>query len=144
MSANQCRGSICEVHHDGWRLAICCRSCRGHVTAQPNSESGAASGSSASRSGQVSTMLQGTVQGENVSYSQDQGAKAEPPESIKPGHQGQMQHGSFFLFLSVRLLLVLRGQSFFSSPPQQPMTSDFKGFSIPDFIHYIYFPIFNS
>ena len=114
------------------------------MTAQPNSESGAASGSSASRSGQVSTMLQGTVQGENVSYSQDQGAKAEPPESIKPGHQGQMQHGSFFLFLSVRLLLVLRGQSVSSSPPQQPMTSDFKGFSIPDFIHYIYFPIFNS
>ena len=29
----------------------------------------------------------------------------------------------------------------FSSPPQRPMTSDFKGFSIPDFIHYIYFPI---
>ena len=29
----------------------------------------------------------------------------------------------------------------FSSPPQRPMTSDFKGFSIPEFIHYIYFPI---
>ena len=29
----------------------------------------------------------------------------------------------------------------FSSPPQRPMTSDFEGFSIPDFIHYIYFPI---
>ena len=28
----------------------------------------------------------------------------------------------------------------FSSPPQRPMTSDFKVFSIPDFIHYIYFP----
>ena len=25
--------------------------------------------------------------------------------------------------------------------PQRPMTSDFEGFSIPDFIHYIYFPI---
>ena len=29
----------------------------------------------------------------------------------------------------------------FSSRPQWPMTSDFEGFSIPDFIHYIYFPI---
>ena len=29
----------------------------------------------------------------------------------------------------------------FSSPPQRPMTSDFEGFSMPDFIHYIYFPI---
>ena len=29
----------------------------------------------------------------------------------------------------------------FSSSPQRPMTSDFEGFSIPDFIHYIYFPI---
>jgi len=45
-----------------------------------------------------------------------------------------------FLF-SVRLLSVLRGHSFFLSPPQRPMTSDFKGFSIPDFIHKIYFPI---
>jgi len=25
--------------------------------------------------------------------------------------------------------------------PQRPMTSDFEGFSIPDFIHYICFPI---
>ena len=41
---------------------------------------------------------------------------------------------------SVRLLSVLHGHSFFSSPPQRPMTSDFKGFPIPDFIHYIYFP----
>ena len=52
----------------------------------------------------------------------------------------------FYLFLklflfSVRLLSVLRGHSFFLSQPQRPMTSDFKGFSIPDFIHYIYFPI---
>ena len=30
---------------------------------------------------------------------------------------------------------------FFSSPPQWPMTSDFEGFSIPDFIHYIYFAL---
>ena len=44
-------------------------------------------------------------------------------------------------FFSVRLLSVLRGHSVFSSPPQRPMTSDFEGFSIPDFIHYIYFPI---
>ena len=46
-----------------------------------------------------------------------------------------------FLFLSVRLLSVLRGHLFFSSPPQRPMTSDFERFSIPDCIHYIYFPI---
>ena len=45
------------------------------------------------------------------------------------------------LFFSLRLLWVLRGHSFFSSPPQWPMTSDFKGFSIPDFIHHIHFPI---
>ena len=45
-----------------------------------------------------------------------------------------------FLF-SVRLLSVLRGHSVFSSTPQRPMTSDFKGFSIPDFIHYNYFPV---
>ena len=47
----------------------------------------------------------------------------------------------FSLFFSVRLLSVLRGHSVFSSPPQRPMTSDFEGFSIPDLIHYIYFPI---
>ena len=45
------------------------------------------------------------------------------------------------LFFTVRLLSVLRGHSDFSSPPQWPMTSDFEEFSIPDFIHYIYFPI---
>ena len=50
-------------------------------------------------------------------------------------------HESFFFFFSVRLLSVLRGHWVFSSPPQRPMTSDFEGFSIPDFIHYIYFPI---
>ena len=44
-------------------------------------------------------------------------------------------------FFSVRLLSVLRGHSGFSSPPQLPVTSDFEGFSIPDFIHYIDFPI---
>ena len=31
--------------------------------------------------------------------------------------------------------------AFFPSPPQRPLTSDFKGFSIRDFIYYIYFPI---
>ena len=56
------------------------------------------------------------------------------------------QTGVFFVlflcvFFSVRLLSVLHGHSGFSSPPQRPMTSDFEGFSIPDFIHYIYFPI---
>ena len=34
----------------------------------------------------------------------------------------------YFLFFSVRLLSVLRDHSFFSSPPQRPMTSDFEGF----------------
>ena len=47
----------------------------------------------------------------------------------------------FFVFFSVRLLSVLRGHSFCSSPPQLPMTSDIEGFSIPNFIHYIYFLI---
>ena len=46
-----------------------------------------------------------------------------------------------FSFFSFRLLSVLRVHSVFSSPPQRPMTSDFEGFSIPVFIHYIYFPI---
>ena len=41
-------------------------------------------------------------------------------------------------FFSVRLLSVLRG---FSAPPQRPMTSDFEGLPIPDFIYYIFFPI---
>ena len=47
----------------------------------------------------------------------------------------------FYYFFSVGLLSVLRGHSIFSSPPQRPMTSDFEGFSIPDFIHDIFFPI---
>ena len=46
-----------------------------------------------------------------------------------------------FCFFSVQLLSVLHGHLFFSSPSQRPMTSAFKGFSIPDLIHYIYFPI---
>ena len=46
-----------------------------------------------------------------------------------------------YVFLALdfcRFCVVIR---VFSSPPQRPMTSDFEGFSIPDFIHYIYFPI---
>ena len=43
--------------------------------------------------------------------------------------------------VSCFFLSVLRGHSGFSSRPQRPMTSDFEGFSIPDFIHYIFFPI---
>ena len=50
----------------------------------------------------------------------------------------------FCVFFSVRPLSVLRGHSVFSSPPQRPMTSEFEGFSIPDFIHYIYFSYLNS
>ena len=49
--------------------------------------------------------------------------------------------GLFSFYFLVRLVSVLRGHSFFSSPPQRPMTSDFEGFSIPDCIHYIDFPI---
>ena len=44
----------------------------------------------------------------------------------------------FLAFDFCRFFVVIR---FFPSPPQRPMTSNFKGFSIPDFIHYIYFPI---
>ena len=52
-----------------------------------------------------------------------------------------LKYECFGWFFSDQLLSVLRGHSFFSSPPQRPMTSDFEGFSIPDFIDYIYFPI---
>ena len=38
-----------------------------------------------------------------------------------------------FFFFSVRLLSVLRGYSFFSSPPQRPITSDFEEFFYPRF-----------
>ena len=48
----------------------------------------------------------------------------------------------FFLFFFIVRLFVGSAWSFgFSSPPQRPMTSDIEGSSIPDFIHYIYFPI---
>ena len=49
--------------------------------------------------------------------------------------------GFLGVFFSVGLLSVLRDHSVFSSPPQRPMTFDFEGFSIPDVIHYFYFPI---
>ena len=49
-----------------------------------------------------------------------------------------------FCFLAFDFLSVLRGHSIFSSLPQRPMTFDFEGFSIPDFIHYIYFSCLNS
>ena len=38
------------------------------------------------------------------------------------------KHLVSFLFFSVWLLSVLRGHSFFPSPPQRPMTSDFEEF----------------
>ena len=44
----------------------------------------------------------------------------------------------FLAFDFCRFCVVIR---FCSSPPQRPMTSDFEEFSIPDFIHYIYFYI---
>ena len=46
----------------------------------------------------------------------------------------------FFLF-SIKDMCMYIFKIVFSSPPQLPMTSNFEGFSIPDFIHYIYFPI---
>ena len=46
------------------------------------------------------------------------------------------------LFFFLRSTFVVSAWSFgFSFPPQRPMSSDFEGFSTPDFIHYIYFPI---
>ena len=66
--------------------------------------------------------------------------KLETHKSIPEKLNFQSSQFLFFYF-SVRLLSVLRGHSVFSSPPQRPITSDFAGFSIPDFIHYIYVPI---
>ena len=53
-----------------------------------------------------------------------------------------------FLHLFFMLLTFVRSVwSFVFSPlPQRPMTSDFEGFSIPDFIHHIYYlikPVFS-
>ena len=63
-------------------------------------------------------------------------------QSINHGYYIQCLLVDFLFYFSIRLLSVLRGHSVFSSTPQRPMTFDFEGFSIPDFIHYIYFPIF--
>ena len=52
-----------------------------------------------------------------------------------------MRYTHFPRFFSVGLLSVPRGHSVFTSSPQRPMTADFKGFAILDFVHYIYFPI---
>ena len=54
-------------------------------------------------------------------------------------YQSQLIIYLFYIFINVRLLSGLRGHSVFSSPPQRTMTSDFEGFSIPDFIRYIIF-----
>ena len=48
----------------------------------------------------------------------------------------------FLAFDFCRFCMVIR--VFSSSQPQQQMTSDFEGFSIPDFIHYICFPILTN
>jgi len=42
-------------------------------------------------------------------------------------HHSSNLNRKTFLFVNVRHLSVLHGHSFFSSPPQRPMTSDFKG-----------------
>ena len=44
--------------------------------------------------------------------------------------------------ISVRLLSLLHDHSVFSSPPQRPMTSNFEGFSIPDFTRYHFYNVF--
>ena len=49
--------------------------------------------------------------------------------------------GFFAGFFSVRLFVDSAWSFVLFITPQQPMTSNFKRFSIPDFIHYIYFLI---
>ena len=44
------------------------------------------------------------------------------------GTQANSSIFCYIYFFSVRLLSVLRGHSFFSSPQQRPMTSNFEGF----------------
>ena len=44
----------------------------------------------------------------------------------------------FLVFDFCRFCVVIQ---FIHPPPQRPMTSNFEGFSIPDFMHYIYFLI---
>ena len=65
-------------------------------------------------------------------------------KTLQNDDQPMKKQKTFFIFFDRSTLSVLRGHSFFSSPPQRPMTSDFEGFSIPDFIHYILFTYLNS
>ena len=61
--------------------------------------------------------------------------------NFKSMHISSYQDWANLIFLAFDFCgfsVVIRG---FSSPPQRPMTSDFEAFSIPDCIHYIYFPI---
>ena len=51
------------------------------------------------------------------------------------------QVSAFLFFLAFDFCRFCVVICFFLSPPQQPNTSNFEGFSIPDFIHYIYFLI---
>ena len=53
-----------------------------------------------------------------------------------------MFHSKPWLVVDNNFVSVLRGHSVYASPPQRPMTSDFEGFSIPYFIHYIYVNIY--
>ena len=50
-------------------------------------------------------------------------------------------HFIIFFFFKISTFVGFAWSFVFSSPPQCPMTLDFEGFSIPDFTHYIYFPI---
>ena len=61
-------------------------------------------------------------------------------EKLIPGVSTSRNISVIFLaFDFCRFCVVIR---VFSSPPQRPMTDfDFEGFSISDFIGYIYFPI---
>ena len=56
-------------------------------------------------------------------------------------HKGIISYVLCGYEIQMNMYSVLRDHSVFSSPSQRPMTSDFEGFSIPDFIHYIYFTI---
>ena len=47
----------------------------------------------------------------------------------------------FWVFLAFDFCRFCMVIWFLLSLTQRPMTSDFEGFSIPDFIHYIFFPI---
>ena len=43
--------------------------------------------------------------------------------------------------MAIMLTIQLYSKDYMIQMTTTPMTSDFEGFSIPDFIHYIYFPI---